>query len=95
MAQTDLGHLHDMLEIHALKAAYCRYVDTKQWRRLQALFTDDVVFEGFGSAPAGASLATFIAGISSRFLLPNGTIASCVIDPCLTGCLPLPNELSR
>ena len=48
MAQTDPGRLHEMLEIHALKAAYCRYVDTKQWRRLQALFTDDVVFEGFG-----------------------------------------------
>lgn len=67
MAQTDPGRLHDILEIHALKAAYCRYVDTKQWRRLQALFTDDVVFEGFGSAPTGASLATFITGISSRF----------------------------
>ncbi|MED5338792.1 MAG: nuclear transport factor 2 family protein, partial [Pseudomonadota bacterium] len=67
MAQTDPGRLHDILEIHALKAAYCRYVDTKQWRRLQALFTNDVVFEGFGSAPNGASLATFITGISSRF----------------------------
>lgn len=67
MSLADSERFSDIIQIHALKAAYCRFVDTKQWPQLQALFTADVVFEGFGSAPSGASLEIFIAGISRRF----------------------------
>lgn len=67
MSLTKSERFSDITEIHALKAAYCRCVDTKQWYELQALFTADVMFEGFGSAPTGASLEMFIAGISGRF----------------------------
>lgn len=52
--------------IHRTKARYCRFVDTKQWDLLRALFTDDCRFEGLGSAPDGADVDTFIAGISRR-----------------------------
>lgn len=53
-------------QIAQLKARYCRYVDTKQWDRLASLFTDDCRFEGLGSAPHGADVATFVQGISKR-----------------------------
>jgi len=48
------------------KARYCRFIDTKQWDRLAALFTADCRFEGLGSAPAGADVATFVNGVSTR-----------------------------
>ena len=48
------------------KARYCRFIDTKQWERLASLFTADCRFEGLGSAPAGADVATFVAGVSAR-----------------------------
>lgn len=48
------------------KARYCRFIDTKQWERLACLFTADCRFEGLGSAPAGADVATFISGVSTR-----------------------------
>ena len=52
--------------IRQVKARYCRYIDTKQWHRLPSIFTADCRFEGLGSAPAGADVATFVAGVSSR-----------------------------
>ena len=48
------------------KARYCRYIDTKQWSRLASLFTPDCRFEGLGSAPAGADVAAFVQGVSTR-----------------------------
>lgn len=54
--------------IKQLKARYCRFVDTKQWGALRALFTPDARFEGLGSAPSGADLDKFIDGISTRFV---------------------------
>jgi hypothetical protein len=53
-------------QIAQLKARYCRYIDTKQWDKLPALFTADCRFEGLGSAPAGAGVATFVNGVSTR-----------------------------
>lgn len=56
----------DREAIGQLKARYCRYIDTKQWDCLPALFTDDAVFEGLGSAPDGAGVAQFVAGLRGR-----------------------------
>jgi hypothetical protein len=58
--------LVDIEEIKQLKARYCRFIDTKQWDRLAGLFTADVRFDGFGSAPTGADAGMFISGISKR-----------------------------
>ena len=58
--------LTDVEQIKQLKAKYCRYVDTKQWDRLRAIFAPTVRFEGLGSAPSGATLDDFINGISNR-----------------------------
>jgi hypothetical protein len=58
--------LVDLEQIKRLKAAYCRCVDTKCWEELRSLFTDDTVFEGFGSAPTGSTVDQFITGISGR-----------------------------
>ncbi|MEZ5649388.1 MAG: nuclear transport factor 2 family protein [Burkholderiaceae bacterium] len=60
------GRWGDLEAIRQLKARYCRFVDTKQWTRLAALFVPGTVFEGFGSAPTGADERQFIAGISAR-----------------------------
>ncbi len=58
--------LLDLEQIKQLKARYCRFIDTKQWRRLRALFTDETRFEGLGSAPTGSDANTFVEGISTR-----------------------------
>jgi len=52
--------------IRQLKARYCRFVDTKQWDRLTALFAPEARLEGFGSVPDGADPATFVAAVSRR-----------------------------
>ncbi len=62
-----LSQLLDIEQIKQLKARYCRYVDTKQWEHLRALFTPDARLEGLGSAPSGATVDIFINGISTRF----------------------------
>ena len=67
MSPTALDELAAIEHIKRLKTRYCRYVDSKQWARLRGLFTDDVRFEGLGSAPNGATLDAFITGISTRF----------------------------
>jgi hypothetical protein len=61
-----IDYLLSVDAIRQVKARYCRYIDTKQWQRLGALFTVDCRFEGLGSAPPGADVATFVAGVSSR-----------------------------
>jgi hypothetical protein len=61
-------HLADEAEIHRLKARYCRFIDTKQWDGLRGLFHPDARFEGFGSAPQGADVDTFVAGVSNRLM---------------------------
>jgi hypothetical protein len=63
-----LEQLIALEKIKALKARYCRFVDTKAWDRLRQLFTENARFEGLGSAPLGANLSTFIEGITARFL---------------------------
>jgi hypothetical protein len=71
-AAVDFASLVDELksreEIKELKAKYCRFVDTKQWDRLAALFDEKASFEGFGSAPNGADAATFVLGVSTRMV---------------------------
>lgn len=63
----DMREKLDALEaIRALKARYCRHIDTKQWDRLRGLFAAGARFEGFGSAPDGADADTFVAGVSTR-----------------------------
>ncbi|WP_202820633.1 nuclear transport factor 2 family protein [Variovorax sp. JS1663] len=59
-------HLLALEHIAQLKARYCRYIDTKQWEKLASVFTQDCRFEGLGSAPAGADVATFVKGVSAR-----------------------------
>ena len=66
MQAHDLQSLLDLERIKRLKAAYCRYLDTKQWDRLRGLFADETVFEGFGSAPTGSNADQFVAGITAR-----------------------------
>ncbi|GHD52839.1 bile-acid 7-alpha-dehydratase [Thalassobaculum fulvum] len=66
MRAHDLDSLLALEEIKRLKAAYCRYLDTKQWDRLRSLFADDTVFEGFGSAPTGSTADQFVAGVAGR-----------------------------
>lgn len=58
--------LVDREKIKTLKALYCRFLDTKQWTRLRALFLDEAVFEGFGSAPTGSTVDQFVDGASRR-----------------------------
>lgn len=58
--------LADLEEIKLLRARYCRFLDTKQWQRLAALFTPDATVDGFNSAPPGADVAAFIAGLDRR-----------------------------
>lgn len=58
--------LQDREAIKELKARYCRFLDTKQWDRLAALFAPECRFDGFGSAPSGATPEQFVAGIKSR-----------------------------
>lgn len=58
--------LSDLEAIKRLKAEYCRFVDTKQWDRLAALFAEETIFDGFGSAPTGSTATDFIKGISHR-----------------------------
>jgi hypothetical protein len=61
--------LDDLLAFEAirqLKARYCRYVDTKQWERLEELFIPDARLEGFGSVPDGSNPARFVDGVSKR-----------------------------
>ena len=67
MSETAIQELLDREAIKELKARYCRFVDTQQWHRLRTLFDPATRFEGFGSAPSGASVDDFIAGISARF----------------------------
>jgi hypothetical protein len=62
----DRYHLLSLERIAQLKARYCRYIDTKQWTQLTSVFTEDCRFEGLGSAPAGADVATFVQGVSTR-----------------------------
>lgn len=45
----------DLHAIHNLKARYCRYVDTRQWDRLIALFTPDCSYEGLWATADGPS----------------------------------------
>ncbi|MEQ8395977.1 nuclear transport factor 2 family protein [Thalassobaculum sp.] len=66
MPTTDPNRLLDIEAIKRLKAEYCRFVDTKQWDRLSALFAEETMFEGFGSAPTGSTARDFIKGISHR-----------------------------
>lgn len=65
-AATTLEDLLALEAIRQLKAAYCRLVDTKQWGRLEALFTADAKVEGFGSVPDGSNPGTFVAGVAER-----------------------------
>lgn len=59
--------------IHQLKARYCRYVDTKRWDALHALFSENARLDGFGSVPDGTTPSVFVAGIAAR-LAPAITI---------------------
>ncbi|MDB5827950.1 MAG: hypothetical protein JWQ73_2170 [Variovorax sp.] len=66
LAIDPIDYLLSVEAIRQVKARYCRFIDTKQWDRLGSLFTADCRFEGLGSAPAGADVATFVQGVSSR-----------------------------
>jgi hypothetical protein len=67
VSDADLRRLLDLEALKRLKAAYCRFVDTKRWDDLRGLFTPDARFEGFAAALSGGGVDRFIAGISARF----------------------------
>lgn len=58
--------LDPIRQIETLRSRYCRWIDTKQWDRLRGLFHPEARFEGFGSAPAGCDVDTFISGVAKR-----------------------------
>ena len=66
----DLAHVPDVLAIQMLKARYFRLMDTKKWREMRELFTDDMVFfhdrvpGKTDSEPASRSGDEFIANLS-------------------------------
>src|SRR5262245_33831 len=66
MGNSDVQRLLDIEAIKQLKSRYCRYIDTKQWQALPALFADDVRFDGFASAPTGSDSTAFVKGVSAR-----------------------------
>ena len=66
MTLSGLQRLLDVEAIKQLKSRYCRFIDTKQWDALRTLFTDDVRFDGFASAPTGSDGAAFVKGVSAR-----------------------------
>jgi hypothetical protein len=52
----------DFRAIESLKARYFRCVDTKDWRGLRSLYTDDAKFDGF--AFDGSTPDTFVRGVA-------------------------------
>lgn len=66
MPPTTLDDLLAIEAIKTLKARYCRFVDTKQWDRLPALFVPEARLYGFGSVGDGGTPAEFVAGLSKR-----------------------------
>lgn len=63
---TPLEKLLTIEEIKQLKSRYCRVIDDKRWDELPALFTSDARFDGFGSAPPGATREQFADGVATR-----------------------------
>jgi hypothetical protein len=43
-------NVSDIDQIRALEAPYCRLADTKQWKNMAALFTDDAVIRFYDVA---------------------------------------------
>lgn len=66
MAFKNLQQFLDLEDIKILKSRYCRYIDTKRWEDLNSIFTSDVRFDGFASAPTGSDGRDFIKGVSGR-----------------------------
>jgi len=61
----------DIESLRSLKAEYFYWMDTKQWDRLRALFTDEARYEGFPFSMAGpdrwvAGLRSFMAAAVSQ-----------------------------
>lgn len=61
-----LEQLLALEEIRQLKGSYCRFLDTKRWQDLRALFSDDCQFEGMGNLPVSASVDTFVSHVAKR-----------------------------
>jgi hypothetical protein len=62
--------LWDIEQIHQLKARYFRFLDTRQWRNIRELFTDDFVWyetAGDGKKPRWASADAFISWVSGAY----------------------------
>lgn len=53
-------------DIRRLKARYLRYVDTKQWEGLAALFTDDAVVDIAESDAGSRGKTEFVAAVVER-----------------------------
>ena len=66
MAMSDIERLLAIEEIKRLRARYCRFLDTKRWEDLPALFTADAEFWGFASCPDGSSFEGWRDGVKSR-----------------------------
>ena len=67
MNPIDLQRLVDLEQVKLLKTRYCRFLDTRQWDAMRALFTDDARFEGLAAAPDGSDADTFVKGLAARF----------------------------
>lgn len=60
---TELSSADAVTQIRPL---YCRFIDTKQWARLLALFADDATFDGFTFVRPGASPSDFVSDLSTK-----------------------------
>ncbi len=62
-----IGRLEAIEEIRALKAKYCRFVDSKDWDAFASLFTDDLVIDFGESTSHPRSKDEFVASAARHF----------------------------
>jgi len=61
-----LDRLTAIEEVKRLKASYCRYLDTKDWKHLAACFTEDGVFDHGGEQGAVQGRTEIVAFLSAQ-----------------------------
>lgn len=66
LSPSTIEQLLALQQIQQLKARYCRFIDTKRWQDLRAIFTPDCQFEGMGNLPISASVDTFVNHVAKR-----------------------------
>jgi uncharacterized protein (TIGR02246 family) len=62
-----IDRLEAIEEIRALKARYCRFVDSKDWEGFASLFTEDLVIDFGESTSHPGSRDEFVASAATHF----------------------------